>query len=90
MMYLLLDLLNLVKDTSNRDVSVGLDFNWDLLVMNIVLGLVDLEDDWLFDDLGHLDWEHFIMVFVNDLVHVQINLFWHFDDVLNLDHFFSE
>lgn len=82
---LFIDFFQLVKDTSDRYVSVSLDFNWNLLVMNVVLWLVNFNDVWLLNDFRNVNWMKNIMILVNDFVHIKINLFGNFNCVLDLN-----
>jgi hypothetical protein len=90
MMNFFLNFFDLIKDASDRDISVGLNFDWNLLVMNVMLRLVDLNNHWLLYDFWHLNRVHPVMVFVDDLVHIQENFLGNFDCVLNLDDLFAQ
>lgn len=85
-----INFFQLVKYTSDRHVSVSLNFNWNLLVVNVVLWLVNLNDVWLFNYFRNVDWVKYVMILVDDFVHVKINLFGNFNCVLDLNNFLAQ
>jgi hypothetical protein len=85
-----IDFFQLIKDTSDRHVSVSLDFNWNLFVVNVVLWLVNFNNVGLFNDFRNVDRVKNVMVLVNDFIHVKINLFRNFNCVLDLNDLFAQ
>jgi len=87
---LLLNFLNLIDKASYWHISVGLNFNWDLFIVNVVLWFIDFDDVRLFNDFRNVDWEQLIVVFVNNFVHIEEDLFRDFDDALYLNDLLSQ
>lgn len=56
MVYLLCYLFNLVHDSSNRHISICLHFNWNLFVMNKMLGFWYFNDSCVLNNVRNSDW----------------------------------
>lgn len=90
MMNFFFDFLNLVNKRSDRNVSVGLNFNWNFFVVNVMLRSVNFDKIWLLYDFGYLNRECSFMIFMDDLIHIEINFLRYLDRVLDLNGFFSQ
>lgn len=89
MMNFFLNFLDLIDKCTDWNISVGLNFNRNLFVVNVMFWSVDLNKVRLFDEFWHMNREGSFMIFVHDFVHIKINLFGNLDCVLDLNNFLS-
>ena len=90
MMNFFFNFLNLVNKWSDRNVSVGLNFNRNLFVVNVMLRCVNFDKIRLLYDFGYVNRECSFMIFMDDLIHIEINFLRYLDRVLDLNGFFSQ
>lgn len=90
MMDFFLHFFDLINNGSDGHISIGLDFDRDFLIMDVMLRSVDFNKVWLFDDFGDMNGEGSFMILVYNFIHVEVDLFGDFDGVLDLDDFFPQ
>lgn len=90
MMNFFFDFLYLINKCSNSNISVGLDFNWNFLVMNIMLWSVNFDKIRLLYDFGYVNRERPFMIFMYNLVHIEIDFFGYLYSVLDLNDLLSQ
>lgn len=82
-------LFYLVNKRTNWNISVGLDFNRNLFVVNVMFWSIYFNKIRLLDNFRYMDREWSFMIFMNYFIHIKINFLWYLNGIFDLSYFLS-
>lgn len=82
--------LYLINNCSHWHISICLDLNWNLFVMNEMFRSADFYNSSLLYYLRDSNRIKLLMIFMDNFIHIHKHFFWNLNRVLNLYYFLSD